>query len=147
MREGFWLGLHPYFNSNSFIRFLLVQILQSLSCRGAWRGRRHRISRPARGDVRNAGHVRMPARCTSDEHQMPGASGTVRHSKRGYLFLFMMRVSYFPVSISMNLTNSDTLLSSLRLFHTVSANASMSPVMSTFSGSPSKLGSGFPSPT
>ena len=62
-----------------------------------------------------------------------------------YLFLFTILVSYFPVSISINLTNKDTLLSSLRLVHTSFVNVSMSPEIPTHFGSPSKLGSGFPS--
>ena len=61
-------------------------------------------------------------------------------------FLLTIRLSVFPVAISMNRTNRDTLLSSFRLFQTRSVKESISPFMSTHSGSPSKLGSGLPSP-
>ena len=62
-----------------------------------------------------------------------------------YLCLFTILVSYFPVSTSIYLTKRDTLFSSLRLVQIVSVKLSMSSGMDTGSGSPSKLGSGFPS--
>ena len=62
-----------------------------------------------------------------------------------YLFLLMILLSYLPVSISIYLTNRDTLLSAFRLFQSVSANVSISSGIATSFGSPSKLGSGFPS--
>ena len=62
-----------------------------------------------------------------------------------YLFLLMILLSYLPVSISIYLTNKDTLLSSFRLFQRSSANSSISSGIATSFGSPSKLGSGFPS--
>lgn len=42
-------------------------------------------------------------------------------------------------------TNSETLLSSFRLFHTIRVNVSISPIRRTCSGSPAKLGMGLPS--
>ena len=61
--------------------------------------------------------------------------------------LFTIRVSVSPVSTSMNLVKSETLLSSLSAFHTSSVNSSRSFVSSESGvGSPSKLGSGSPSP-
>ena len=64
-----------------------------------------------------------------------------------YFLSFKIFDSYFPVSISMTRTNNDTLFSLLRLFQIVSAISSTVPSGSvTSSGSPSKLGSGLPSP-
>ena len=63
-----------------------------------------------------------------------------------YLFLFTILLSYSPVAISIYLTKRDTLLSSFKFSHTISVNSSISPSISTHVGSPSKLGSGFPSP-
>ena len=57
-----------------------------------------------------------------------------------YLFLLMILLSYLPVSISIYLTNRDTLLSSFRLFQRSSANSSISSGIATSFGSPSKLG-------
>ena len=62
-----------------------------------------------------------------------------------YIFLFTIFVSYLPVSISMKRTNRETLLSSFRLFHSISVKASISSGISTSFGSPWKLGSGLPS--
>ena len=52
----------------------------------------------------------------------------------------------FPVSRSINLVKREILLSSFKLFHTISVNSSRSFVeIVTTVGSPSNVGSGFPS--
>ena len=62
--------------------------------------------------------------------------------------LFTMRsCSLAGAQVDDSASKRDTLLSSFRLFQTVSVNASISPsVRLTRSGSPSKEGSGLPSP-
>ena len=61
------------------------------------------------------------------------------------VFLFTILVSYFPLAISMYLTNNETLFSSFRLVHSICVYSSISPAISTVFGSPSKLGRGLPS--
>ena len=63
-----------------------------------------------------------------------------------YTFLFIIFSSHLPVARSINLTKSDTLLSSFSEFQISFANSSIPPSILSFTGSPSKLGRGFPSP-
>lgn len=66
-------------------------------------------------------------------------------SVQGYLFLLIILVSYLPVSMSIKRTKSETLFSSFSHDQILFAKVSMSPSMRISFGSPSKLGSGFPS--
>ena len=62
-----------------------------------------------------------------------------------HLFLLIILVLYAPVAISMYLTNRETLFSSFKLSQSMLAKVSMSSGISTFLGSPQKLGRGLPS--
>ena len=68
-----------------------------------------------------------------------------RAARYTFSYLFTMRSCVLPVARSIYRTNSETLLSSFRLFQTILVNVSISPIRRTCSGSPAKLGMGLPS--
>ena len=79
--------------------------------------------------------LKTPIRC-------PRRPCRTRGGALHFSYLFTMRSCVLPVARSIYRTNSETLLSSFRLFQTILVNVSISPIRRTRSGSPAKLGMG-----